>query len=825
MDRSLRLGLSIAFAGSGAVALTLQSVWVRAFSRIFGSTTLAVATVVGAFMGGMALGAWWVDRRKGRPLRDWAACEVAIAAAAVGMQPVLAALPLGDLWATFEASPSGLAVARAALAFTLLAAPTVAMGASLPLLARASPDASDLARLYASNTAGAVVGTLSTGLVLVPAVGHRHTALLAALGAAAIAGWGLHIDRSSAAPAITRATPAPWRVEHAVLAASGAAMIALEVLAARGWSLLLGSAGESFSFVLAAVLLGTAAGAGPVGRRVLATTTDVRASLTLWLAGAGAGVVAARRVLPALPDLLFAATQFTGWAPHTVGGQALRAATTLPIAVVGVASGTVWTLAVSALPGSPAANAGRAMVANTLGSLVGSLLAGFVLLPFLGLATALRVAAATFGITAVAISGPGRARWLSAVALVPIVAAPTWDVRPLAFGLMRQTTAERRAATLEGEVVFHADGVASTVTVARHQRGTVENLTLYNNGKPDATSVLDADTQALLGLLPAMIRGDTGLDILVIGYGSGMTVGALAALPSVRSVTVAELEPEVYRAADATFGMFNGRPEADAKVTRLVGDGRHVLTASRQTWDLIVSEPPNPWVAGVADLFHQEFYALAASRLSKDGLLAQWVQAYELSPETLYTVLRTFHHEIPGATAWRLSPSDLLLIGGPGAERLPPDRIGRFAVPTEARAWLSRANVSNGFDLLARFLLSNEQIAEIAGEGRLATDDDGWLEHAAQADRLAALHDPTAGAWLREIGTTMGDRGQVSSIVAKLGPGQTRGAFAADTARALVRARRWTQAATWTTIAKAEGIDVPDLDEAFAKRGKVFTNP
>src|SRR5690606_4228216 len=129
--------------------------------------------------------------------------------------------------------------------------------------------------------------------------------------------------------------------------------------------------------------------------------------------------------------------------------------------------------------------------------------------------------------------------------------------------------------------------------------------------------------------------------VFVVGYGSGITVGAIAQAPSVERIDVVELEPAVYTAADRFFGAYNHRPEADPRVRRLVGDGRNVLLAGDRRYDVIVSEPSNPWIAGVASLFTREFYALASEHLADGGVFCQWAQLYELGPRNVKTIYRT----------------------------------------------------------------------------------------------------------------------------------------------------------------------------------------
>ncbi len=838
-----RAFLWVAFATSGAVALALEVVWVRLLSQVFGSTNLAIATTLAAFMGGLAAGAGLASRfggRTRRPLLWWAGAELTVALCAVLLPPALHALaPYNALaWRALNDSPLLLGGIRFGASALLLVPPAMAMGVSLPLLARALGDgkqaAKEAAWLYAVNTFGGMVGAGAAGLWLLPALGIQGLSWLAAAGAVSVAAAGWWASRP-AQPQQPFVGPAPVWAWTALLAvfATGFSSMALEVLASRAYGLVLGSGTASFTGVLLVFLFGLSAGAATLGRSIAGAEGSPRAALALLVAGSGLGIALLVAWMHHLPAVAFLAMQTLGASYDSLPADLVRFGVIGLLLPATACLGASWAAALR-LSDDPnvARGVGRIVVANTLGNIFGSLVAGFVWLPRFGVEGSLRGLGAGLGVSAVVIAATAAASsrrnlaFAAALAsMIASVAAPPWDTRQLAFGLYRLALPQRRDRVLEGEVLFHRDGISSTVTVAQHVRGNSKNLTLYTNGKPDATSLLDADTQVLLGLTPLFVHGGTKQRVLVIGYGSGMTVGALAASDQVAHIDVVELESTVYDAADAWFGGYNGRPEADPRVKRWVGDGRNLLLSSNETWDIIVSEPPNPWVAGVADLFTQDFYAVAKTRLAPGGLFAQWVQIYELHPDTVRSIWATFASVFPDLHAFRTSGNDALLIGGLAPWRVDESRMLALADDPDVRAMLQIAGARDPWEVLTRYAFGPADVGELSEGGRIITDDGAWLDHVAWRDLLTAVHDPTASAWQQEIGLAIGDRGQLSALLRPQGPGPARGRTALGLATALVHARRWDQAARWTGVAKAEGMPTDALDAAFRARGKVLIQP
>ncbi len=309
--------------------------------------------------------------------------------------------------------------------------------------------------------------------------------------------------------------------------------------------------------------------------------------------------------------------------------------------------------------------------ANTLGTIVGSIAAGFFLIPWIGIQNTVRLAAAANLVAGVALivvaSEALRARVASAAALAAfaglVVVVPHWDPRVMTSGVAVYAQSyvhgggeAFRAEQQARELLFYSEGISTTVAVER----TAETLGVRVNGKVDATNGPDMPTQLLLGHLGPLLQPDARR-ALIIGLASGVTAGAMAQHP-VERIDVAELEPAMLRVS-RFFDKENRGAMLDPRVHVMNGDGRHVLAAASEPYDVIVSEPSNPWIAGIANLFTRDFYELARERLSNHGVMVQWLQAYSIFTDDLRMVVRTFQEVFPYTSVWRAGFGDFLLVG------------------------------------------------------------------------------------------------------------------------------------------------------------------
>jgi spermidine synthase len=736
-------------------------------------------------MGGLAAGSLLAGRSAAgrapaRALRLYAALEAAIGAWALALPWLLARLdPLLSLAYRDGGGGAGFALARVAVGFLLVAAPAGAMGATFPLAVRwmardPRRHGSEAGTLYAANTCGAVAGAALAGFVLLPAIGLRSTTLVgvalngvAALAAAWIArgaplpsaaeevparaatvsraeGASRHASLhrrgrrpgsspSAASPAALSRRPSP-RLAALGLAVSGFVALVHEVTWTRVLVLVLGPTSWAFSGMLVSVIgglaLGSAAGAW-LSRR--------SREPIVWLACALGVVCAAGGVVPfALNDLplrVAAATVAPGATLASVVSvhTLLAALLLLPLtAALGAAFPLGLAAATDRVESAPRDVAG-VYAANTAGAIAGSLLAGFVLIPALGLRGAVVAAAAVAlaGAWIVAAGAPAGRRRLAAAALaacgfVFVAAGPRWDVELLSAGAYKYAPyvsgLDVESALKAGEVLFHSDGAAATVTVKR----TAGTTTIAIDGKIDASNGGDMLTQKLLGHLPLMLH-PAPRRVCVVGLGSGVTVGAVLRHP-VSSVDVLEISPAVVRASEF-FTSENHDALRDPRTRLVIGDGRTHLALSSSRYDVVVSEPSNPWVSGMAALFTREFFESVRRRLQPGGLFCQWAHAYDMSDRDLRSIVATFLSVFPDATMWLGGESDLLLIGGDPDDWA--ERIERgFSRPGVASD-LGETEVRDSFSLASLRTAGAPALREYAAGAALQTDDRVALEYTA----------------------------------------------------------------------------------------------
>lgn len=751
--------------------------------HVFGATALAISTTLSVFMGGLALGSHlggkWATRLK-RPLLAFAVLETAVGLFGLLVPTLLdlmgplqayLALDFGDgIW--------GYALLRFLLVALVLIIPTTAMGATLPILAEGVVKssghlASKTGQLYAANTFGAVVGSFVAGFVLIPELGITATVYLAAgidlLVAVVVVGlWrlaegdGILVRRRGEPTAdelLLAVEPLPTnpispiqrKTALVVFALSGAAAMALEVLWSRAIGVTIGASTYSFTLILTTFLVGLAVGAYVVSRRVDQIVDPVR-----WLAwtevAVGTLAIVASMFIDRLPLWVHATAVTHGvtMGHIYVTNFLIIAAVTLPSTL---ALGAVMPLVVRILAPEGTAHAGpivgKAYALNTVGAIAGSFAAGFIILPTIGVERGLSLAAAISIMLGVvlAVSLVGERKNLMVAASLGgllILFGPKWDVRSWTSGLFRMYLARSVYAdgwSPSGKVLYHRDGIATSVTVDETEGSG--SISLKVNGKVDASDVGDMPTQVLSGLLPILLHPDPK-DALVIGYGSGVTPGAVLQAP-VERLDVAEIEEAVYEASNRFFAHVNHEPAKDPRTRLVVDDGRNFLLTRDVVYDVIISEPSNPWMTGAASLFTVDFFEIAKSHLREEGVFLQWLQLYELSPENINALLRTFSSVFEHVIVFTPDPrsNDTLLIGTRKKIRVMRDRLTTRLEDPKIAAELERANVRSVHDFFGLFLLGEEELPRFVGEGPLNTDDNALIEFSAPKDLLVfAMKDP-----------------------------------------------------------------------------------
>jgi spermidine synthase len=739
---------------SGAAGLIYQVAWVRLLGLTFGVTIYAISTVLAAFMGGLAIGSIVGGRfadRVGRPLLVYGLVELAVGLTALGTP-----LAFGALQNVYAASAQTVDPAqaplvagslRAALAFGVLLVPTALMGATLPLAVRgvrawrveADPtrgDAWAMALLYAANTSGAIVGCLLSGFWLIGRFGLSETVAAAAVanGLAGLSGLALSrgaTPHRSARAADRRELPPVTRIEQRVARAafvafgiSGAISLAYEVVWSRILAVLFDSSIYGFVLMLATVLAGIAIG-GALGGLLIRYHQSIKvAAATFATLEVGIGVAAVialasfgtaysgltdiRDTGPAIlarfvrTDLRLMATLCV----LTVLPAALLMGATFPVAA------RLWAAGASGL----GSKLGGIYAANVAGAIVGSVAAGFVLVPNLGAQNSLLLLA----ICNVAIG----------VALFVVLTQRQWAVIGAAAG------ATAIGIGAQGQpihtIVFHEhfpdkqlladwEGLENTVSVARDADGV---QTLYTNSRGQTNDSADlVRYHRVMGHLAALLAPSRSPRALVVGLGAGATPGALAQHTGTQ-IDIVELSPSVVAAAPY-FHVANVEVLSDANVHLRLDDGRNFLLRNRVPYDVVTADVVHPYDAGATNLYSVEYFSLVARSLSPGGIMVQWV-----SPGTAFEhslIIRTFLQAFPYATLWLGGD---LLVGSTSPIVVSQSELEARLQDPGARQSLTEVGFNHAQDVLAQFRGTSDQLHAYAGSGGpVLTDDHPILEY------------------------------------------------------------------------------------------------
>jgi spermidine synthase len=693
----------VLFFISGASGLVYESVWSHYLKLFLGHAAYAQTLVLVVFIGGLALGSWLCSRVASRirnPLRLYAMIEGATGLMALVFHSVFIAAVdwgYGSLLPAACEQASAFCPAQWLLASLLLAPQSILLGATFPLASSAvlrlegGEPGHHISALYFLNSIGAVLGVLGSAFVLIPAWGLPGALRVAGLANLAIAAVAFLISQVPPAPLAVDRAPAvagevtQRRLRTLLLAAAlvtGLSSFIYEIAWIRMLSLVLGASTHSFELMLASFILGLALGGGWIRKRIDSIGDPVR-FLGLVQLAMGVAAVATIAMYNASFDLM---AWFLSSVARNSGGFLLFNVVSTVIALVvmlpaTICAGMTLPLITYRLLRSESGERALGLVysVNTLGSIVGVILAVHFLLPWLGLHLTLVAGAAidvALGVILLLSSGERRVSSKrlggAAVAILVIIAiAMPIDVRRSSSGVFR-TGAARIAP--DNAIIFHRDGKTATVDVVddKHVRA------IRTNGKPDASLTMTADrppmgdeiTMALLATLPLGHKPDARR-AAVIGFGSGMSTATLLASPNLQRVDTIEIEPAMVE------GARNFQPRVDAAFNDprshiVVDDAKSYFSRGTTRYDIIVSEPSNPWVSGVASLFSEEFYARLANYLEDGGVLSQWLHTYEMDEATLASIFSAVAKTFPDFVVYSSIDSDIILVARKGG---PPGRF------------------------------------------------------------------------------------------------------------------------------------------------------
>jgi spermidine synthase len=697
---------------SGVCALAYQVAWMRSLRLVFGASTAASAAVLAIFMAGLGVGnavlGPFADR-KTRPLRFYGQLEILIALIA-GVSPLLV---LAIEWSYVQLGGqnalglTGATIVRLLLSAMVLGGPTFLMGGTLPAAARAVTTGNDegrssLAWLYGVNTLGAVFGATVTTFLLLEHLGTWRTLWAASVlnllvGLLAVR-WGnvpslMELTESAKparAHARTSSKRAPSRVLeevsdrgdnrplliYAASAVLGCAFFLMELVWYRMLGPLLGGTTFTFGIILAVALVGIGTGGllyAMAFRRLRPTWGQL--ALTCGLEAAAIGVPFALGDWVAIFAGRMAELGSVGFIALSGSWFVIAMIVVFPAAVI---SGVQFPLLI-ALLGRGSTDLGKqigyAYAWNTGGAILGSLAGGFGALPLLSatgawVAVVWLLAAVASGSLAVSATSPPRPRWTR---LIPTIAAiaiaitctfalgPTAVWRHTAIGAGRAnlpaTTNQLRnwMHDSRNSIVWEADGVESAIGIS-----VSDGISFIVNGKADGNAAWDAGTQVGLAIVGAMLHADPQT-ACVIGLGTGETVGWLADMRNMKRVDVVELEPRVDEMARRSRD-YNRGVLTNPRIRRIYNDAREELLVADGSYDLILSEPSNPYRAGVAALYTREFYQSVQRRLNRDGLFLQWLQGYEIDMHSAVMVISTLRSVFANVELWRTQSRDSLLV-------------------------------------------------------------------------------------------------------------------------------------------------------------------
>ncbi|HKQ60405.1 MAG TPA: fused MFS/spermidine synthase [Candidatus Polarisedimenticolaceae bacterium] len=750
--------ICLLFAFTGASALVLQVVWTRWLTLALGSSTRATTVVLVAFMGGLGTGSWLggrlADRWGPRSLRAFAWAELAL-----GGWALFAILFVGRWlpgwagalarWTGSDALPTPL---RMLLALACLAPATVLMGATLPLLARWAVGTAELpggwvGLLYTVNTFGGAVGVLLSAFLLIDRLGLAAASAWAAGTDLAVGGvcWLLARSGSRGEPlapqaaAVATSPPPSARTRSMVGAAfflSGFVGLALEVLTYRILVVIFGSSAYAFAVMLAAFLLGIAGGSlvvAPFADRWRSAATGLAVSLAGLALGVGFTLCMAARLAAGLTASVF--PRFD-WSFGFEMGAFLTALLPATLAL-----GAVVPQVARALGQERehlAARFGTGYALNTAGAVVGSMGSALLLLPWLGSARSVLLLSAVCGVGSVLVAAAAveRRRGATIAACIALSAGGIflgWGRDPVWTALQQQFNDYR--------FVFRREGPVQTLAVLeREDDQNLHHLRMVaNRTSLTGTNLYSQRYMRLLGHLP-VLWNPAPRQALVICFGTGMTVGAVATHAELERIDIAEISPEVVEASPL-FRDVNGDVLADPRVHLHVEDGRHLLLASRRRWDVITLEPPPPRDSGVVSLYTREFYAACKERLAAGGVVAQWCPLHSQSAPEVQMAVRAFLDAFPHVVGFLAVNRDLILLGSERSLRIEPEQLAERMQPERVRASLETIGFRQPIDLLATALADRERLERWVGTAPGLTDDRPRVEYFVRYGKRPVLPD------------------------------------------------------------------------------------
>ncbi len=781
MQAYLFLGLIYwMFFLSGAAALIYQVVWVRSLTLIFGGSHQAVTAVLSIFMAGLAIGGYAIGRyvdRVRKPLRLYGLLELGIAAFAfifMGLMKVYPSIYVG-LAQGEDDSIFYLSVIRILFSILALIIPTTLMGGTLPVLSRfvsRQPETlrSYLSFLYGFNTLGAVLGALLAGFFFLRLHSVSTTFYIAIATNVLIGLMSILLqDKASSVFSSKGAAPEtpvsggledtqdlfPLRLVLWGIGISGFCALGYEVLWTRILTIAIGASVYGFTIMLIAFLTGIALGSKAYGLflKVFRVKDAGVRRIIFWFGIVQVIIgVTAFLVTVYIREIPANSVRLQGYLLKAeIGSFAVRVWSNFALAFLYMVVPAFFMGVAFPLAGEAHAKyrkavgraVGEVLAYNTIGAILGAGVSGFLMIYLFGIERSLQLLTViNTGLGLFVLSSLRKIRWLNAggaaltLATVSFLALNEnslrlWDMRHFAIFRSNQpeafATPEMVQEAVENtDVLYYAEGIESIVSVIKVKGGEQSFLT---NGRIEASSHLQAQqVQLTLGHLP-MLLNPNPKKVLVVGLGSGMTLGATSVHPGVEQVTLAEIEPKVIGVA-RTFSEYNHRVLDNPKLKIIFNDGRNFLMTTKEKFDVITADPIHPWFRGAGYLYTTEYFKLAADHLQPGGIIAQWLPIYELTPQDLRSIVRTFREHFKFTLMW-LTHYDAELVGSNSPFLIDETDLGRRIAEPAIAGDLKKVLMGSPTDLLSYYVMDTEGMKRFSQGGILNTDDRLYLEFSA----------------------------------------------------------------------------------------------
>ena len=727
------VAVSLCFFLSGFAALLYQMAWMRRLSTVFGTSELAVATVLAAYMAGLALGAAIAARvmdRIRRPILTYGILEAAIAISAIAVPFMLQlasiayASMFGGLPQPPDASDLGQSLFYVTVTFVVLAVPTACMGATLPMVTRYAVHKDEdvgprVGLLYSINTAGAIAGTLVAAFLLLPSVGLWGTILtgavvnLSVFGAAALLSKSVNVESST--PSESKSTFG-WRSESWILPImlfSGVATFTYEVLWTRLLSHILGGSVVAFATMLASFLSGIAIGSAIASR--FAKTRAI---------GQAGFVIAELGIAVTCVAIYLALDRYVPQTAGLLGNVTVAIAFLLPATLF---IGATFPFAVRILSrdeSDASIASARVYSWNTVGAIAGAVVAGFVLIPILKYEGTIKLAVmvnAGLALVAATVVPPRRIALATGSATLLLILLLGFS--PSAPEALLRVSPLNDLRT--GDIRYYDVGRSATVLMLERDG----YFYLRTNGLSEAAIGLKGappskDSQRLLATLPVLARPKAG-SMLIVGFGGGVVAEDIPM--SITDVDIVELEPKVLEANRSVSADRSIDPLADPRINLIVNDARNALRLTSKRYDAIVSQPSHPWTAGASHLYTREFMNLVKSRLTADGVFLQWMNTRFVSEPLLKSLIATLMDVFPHVRAYHFDANVLFFLAS-DAEIEPEAQIVATGEPFKSRPEeFRRVGIGSVNDLVAALAWDENGLHQLAADAPLITDNDNRM--------------------------------------------------------------------------------------------------